>query len=24
MIEFYRISGDIDYLLRIVVPNIET
>ncbi|WP_019218582.1 Lrp/AsnC family transcriptional regulator [Bartonella florencae] len=23
VIEFYRMSGDIDYLLRIVVPNIE-
>lgn len=23
VIEFYRMSGDIDYLLRVVVPNIE-
>ncbi len=23
IVEFYRMSGDIDYLLRIVVPNIE-
>ena len=23
MIEFYRISGDIDYLLRVVVPDIQ-
>jgi Lrp/AsnC family transcriptional regulator len=22
VVEFYRMSGDIDYLLRIVVPNI--
>ncbi|BBL53367.1 hypothetical protein MF1_06250 [Bartonella quintana] len=23
VIEFYQISGDIDYLLRVIVPNIE-
>jgi len=23
VIEFYRISGDIDYLLRVVVPDIQ-
>ncbi|ALE03752.1 Lrp/AsnC family transcriptional regulator [Bartonella ancashensis] len=24
VIEFYRMNGDIDYLLRVVVPNIES
>jgi len=23
VVEFYRMSGDVDYLLRVVVPNIE-
>ncbi|CAF26138.1 Transcriptional regulator [Bartonella quintana str. Toulouse] len=23
VVEFYRISGDIDYLLRVIIPNIE-
>lgn len=23
IVEFYRMSGDVDYLLRVVVPNIE-